>query len=90
MGRFREVQGFRVEIASGELLDSDRVEEGEEECKVLVDVDGDLMMSRSRRFRGAWEISSEGITGNSGVKNHVQVTCLGFRLKLTGQIDGGV
>ena len=37
-----------MDIASGELLDSDRVEEGEEECEVLVDVDGDLMMSRSR------------------------------------------
>ena len=30
------------------------------------------------------------ITGNSRVKNHVQVTCLGFRLKLTSQIDGDV
>jgi hypothetical protein len=37
---------------SGELLDSDRVEEGEEDCEVLVDVDGDLMMSR--RFLRAW------------------------------------
>jgi hypothetical protein len=32
----------------------------------------------------------EGIIGNLGVKNRVQVACLGFRLKLTSQIDGGV
>ena len=32
----------------------------------------------------------EGIIGNSRVKNHVQVTCLGFRLKLISQIDGRV
>lgn len=31
LGRFRGVLGFLVEIARGELLDSDRVEEGEEE-----------------------------------------------------------
>lgn len=31
LGRFRGVRGFRVEIASGELLDSERVEEEEEE-----------------------------------------------------------
>jgi hypothetical protein len=29
----------------------------------------------------------EGITGISGVKNHMQVTCLGFRPKLMSQID---
>jgi hypothetical protein len=47
-----------VEIASGELLDSDRVEEREEDCEVLVDVDGDLMMSR--RFLRAWIGFQEG------------------------------
>lgn len=46
MGRFRGVLGFRVEIASGELLDSDIVEEGDEE-EVRVEVEGDLMISRS-------------------------------------------
>ena len=49
-----------MEIASGEFFNFDRVEEGEEECEVLVDVNEDLMMSRSRRFRRAWEISSKG------------------------------
>ena len=34
--------------------------------------------------------SFEGITGISGVKNHVQVMCLEFRSKLRSQIDGGV
>jgi hypothetical protein len=29
----------------------------------------------------------EGIAGISGVKNHVQVMCLGFRPKLMSQID---
>ena len=40
------------------LLDSDKVEEREEDCKVLVDVDGDLMMSR--RFLRAWIGFQEG------------------------------
>lgn len=48
MGRFRGVLGFLVEIASGELLDSEIVEEGEEDvCDVKVDEDGDLTNSKS-------------------------------------------
>lgn len=43
----RGVLGFRVEIANGEMLDSERVEEGEEVCEVLVEEDGDFMMSKS-------------------------------------------
>jgi hypothetical protein len=81
-----------VEIASKELLDSNRVEEEKEECEVLVDFENvpASLAWFPGRFQGAWEISLEGITGNLGVKNHVQVTCLGFRLKLTSQTDGGV
>lgn len=47
LGRFREVRGFRVEIARGELLDSDSAEEGEDVCEVRVHVDGDFTISRS-------------------------------------------
>ena len=50
-----------MEIASGELLDSDKVEEGEEDCEVLIDVNGDLMMSRRflQAWIGLWEGSGE-------------------------------
>lgn len=47
MGRFRGVRGFRVEIASGELLDSEIVEEGEEELDVRIEVEGDFTISIS-------------------------------------------
>ena len=46
-GRFRGVRGFLVEIANGELLDSEIVEEGEDVCEVPVHVDGDLTKSKS-------------------------------------------
>lgn len=50
MGRFRGVLGFLVEIASGELLDSDMVEEGEEVCDVRLHEDGDLTISKSSPY----------------------------------------
>lgn len=49
LGRFLCVRGFRVQIASGESLDSEIVEHGDDDvCEVRVDVVGDLMISRSR------------------------------------------
>lgn len=44
LGLFRGVRGFRVEVANGELLDSERVEDGDDECEAQ-EVDGDLMIS---------------------------------------------
>lgn len=46
LGLFRGVRGFLVEIAIGELLDSDNVDEGEDDCEVH-EVDGDFMISKS-------------------------------------------
>lgn len=46
LGLFRGVRGFLGEIASGELLDSERVDEGDEVWEVMVEVEGDLMTSR--------------------------------------------
>lgn len=46
--RFRGVRGFRVEIASREMLDSEIVDEGEDEFMVQLEVDGDLKISRSK------------------------------------------
>lgn len=39
-----------MQIASGELLASERVEEGEEVCEDRVEVDGDFTMSRSSAY----------------------------------------
>lgn len=36
-----------MEIARGELLDSERVDEGDDVCEVMVEVEGDLTISRS-------------------------------------------
>ena len=36
-----------MEIAKGELLESERVEDGEDVCEVLVEVDGDFIISKS-------------------------------------------
>lgn len=47
MGLLRVVLGFLVEIANGELLDSEIVEDGEDVCDVLEEVDEDLTISRS-------------------------------------------
>lgn len=48
LGRFRGVLGFLVEIEFGELLDSDKVDDGEDEFEIQLEVEGDLIMSRSR------------------------------------------
>nr|GMD77997.1 hypothetical protein CDL15_Pgr019679 [Ipomoea batatas] len=45
-GRFRGVRAFLVEIATGELLFSERVDDGDEDCDAH-DVDGDLIISSS-------------------------------------------
>lgn len=45
MGRLRGERGLRVEMASGELMASERVEEEEE-----VDVGGDFIISRSKAY----------------------------------------
>lgn len=45
-GRFRGVRGFLVEIATEELLFSERVDDGEDD-RDTQEVDGDLIMSRS-------------------------------------------
>lgn len=48
-GLFRGVRGFLVEIARGESVDSERVEEGDDEFEVH-DEEGDLIISRSNRI----------------------------------------
>lgn len=47
-GRFRGVLDFRVQIVSPELLDSEIVEDGEDECEVRDEVEGDFTISISR------------------------------------------
>ncbi|OWM80399.1 hypothetical protein CDL15_Pgr019679 [Punica granatum] len=49
LGRFRGVRGFRVEVESGELLDSEMVEVGKEDVgEVRGDVNRGLTISRSK------------------------------------------
>jgi hypothetical protein len=43
----------------------------------------------SSTFKQARVRDYKGIRGMKLIKNHMQVTCLEFRLKLTSQLDGG-
>lgn len=53
-GRFRCARGFLVEIASGELEDSDSVDDGDVALVVVVELDGgDFTFSNSKLYAAA-------------------------------------
>lgn len=61
-GLFRGVRGFLVVIVTGELLDSERVEDGDDECEVH-EVEGDLISSKFSLYALPPPLKQEDILG---------------------------